>query len=308
MLVGTGLLRSAPPKGGHPSCRLWLMLPLFCRRAALLLIAILLAACGGATRLAYDNGDAAVLVMAEQYLDLEGQQWKIARGAVHRFHSWHRKAELPRYVELLEGAAGRVGRGLTRADVEWGIQGVRTRYAALVEAAAVQGAPLLSTLDAENIATLERRFATNDRKRVRETLSGDATKRERERVAGIVKRVEEWTGPLADSQREIVRGFVQATPDHPRHAHEHQTRKQRELLALLERNDGPAKSGPTPERLRAFLVAWEGDRGAERRDYQARFVQLIVDLDRSLTATQRARAVERLNRYAEDLRVLSRGA
>ena len=284
------------------------MTPLSCRRAALLLLALVLTACGGATRVAYDHADSALLVMTEQYLDLEGEQWKIARGAVQRFHSWHRKAELPRYVALLDGAAGRVERGLARADVEWGIQGLRTRYVALVEAAVTQGAPLLPTLDAENVATLERRFATNDRKRVRETLSGDAAKRERERVAGIVKRVEEWTGPLVDSQRDIVRGFVQATLEHPRHAHEHRTRKQRELLALLERNDAPAKNGPTPERLRAFFVAWESERTAERRDYQARFAQLIVDLDRTLTATQRAHAVQRLNRYAEDLRFLSRGA
>jgi len=278
-----------------------------CRRAALVLFSLALVACGGATRLAYDNGDAALLVMAERYLDLEGEQGERARGVVQRFHAWHRRTELPRYVALLDGAADRVGRGLTSDDVEWGIQSLRTRYTDLVEAAVQQSVPLLDTLDSENIAALERRFATDDRKRVRETLSGDAAKRERARVAAILRRLEEWTGSLSGGQEEVVRRFVWATADPPRQAHEHRSRKQRELVALFQRGAGAA-NGPMAERLRSFFLAWEAEGSAERREYHAHFVELILELERTLTASQRAHLIERLRRYAEDCRQLSRGA
>lgn len=277
------------------------------RRAALLLLGLLLAGCGGATRLAYESGDAWALVMTDRYLDLEGEQWQLAQGAISRFHAWHRQTELPRYATLLQGAAQRVARGLARDDVEWGIQSVRARYAVLVDAAVRESTPVLDSLDAENVAALERRFAADDRKRIRETLSGDPSKHERTRVAAIVKRFEEWTGPLSGAQEDVVRRFVRATADHPRQVHEQRQRKQRELVALLDGDDGSSKR-PSPARLRSFFVDWEAERSTARREYQARFVQLVLELDRTLTPSQREQAIERLGRYAEDCRQLSRGA
>jgi hypothetical protein len=282
------------------------VLRLATRCAALLSLSLLLAACGGATRLAYESGDAWVLVLTDRYLDLEGEQWRLARAAIRHFHAWHRRTELPRYAALLQSTAGRVERGLTRADVEWAIQNLRIRYAMLVAAAVRESAPLLHVLEADNIAALERRFAAEDRKRIRETLSGDVAKRERARVLHIVKRVEEWTGPLSGAQHEVVRRFVRATADRPRQAHEHRSRKQRELVALLLRDVGSAKEAG-PEQLRSFLVGWEAERRNAQREYDARFVELILQLDRTLTASQRTHAIGRLGRYAEDCRQLSRG-
>jgi len=273
-------------------------------RAALLLLSVVLGACGGVTRVVYDNADAAVLLLADRYLDLEGEQWKLARGSIGRFHAWHRRTELPRYASLLQSAAGRVARGLDRDDVEWAMQSLRARYAVLVAAAVQESAPLLDTLDADNVAALERHFAAEDRKRVRDRLTGDPPKRERDRVAAIVKRFEEWTGPLAEPQKELVRRFVRSTADYPRHAHETRLRKQRGLVELLRR-DIRAANGSPAEDLRAHLLGWE-DEGAPKRDYQARFVQLIVDLDRTLTPSQRASVIERLSRYVEDCRQLER--
>jgi hypothetical protein len=274
-------------------------------RWAFVLVALLLAACGAATRLVYDNAGAAVLVMANGYLDFDGEQWRLARESIRRFHVWHRRTELPRYAVLLDDAAERVQRGLARDDVDWGIRNVRARYVVLVDAAVRESAPFLDTLDADNIAALGQRFAADDRKRVREELTGDPAKRERTRVASIVKRLEGWTGPVSAGQVELVTEFVRATADHPQIAHAHRQRRQQELLALLH---GLSGNGSGPEHLRAFFRAWEAERRSERRAYLARFAQLIVDLDRTLTVSQRARAIERLRRYADDCRQLSRAA
>jgi hypothetical protein len=276
-------------------------------RALICALALALAACGGATRLVYDSAEPAVLVIANRYLALEGDQWKRARIATGRFHAWHRRNELPRYAALFAEAAGRVQRGLARADVDWAIQSVRTRYAALVEAAVRESMPLVETLDAENVAAVERRFAQEDRKRVREHLSGNLAKHERERVTALVKRFEEWTGPLTDAQVALVGQFVAATADYPQYAHELRLRRQRELVALLER--GVREDSPPPaEELRSLFVAWGLERTPERRRRDEQFAQLLLGLDRSLTSAQRARVVERLTGYAADARALARGA
>ena len=276
-------------------------------RALICALALAVAACGGATRLVYDSAEPAVLVIADRYLALEGDQWKRTHVAIGRFHAWHRRNELPRYAALLADAAGRVQRGLARADVEWAIQSVRTRYIALVEAAVRESMPLAETLDAENVAAIERRFEAEDRKRVREHLSGNPAKRERERVTAIVKRFEEWTGPFTAAQVALVGQFVAATADYPQHAHELRQRRQRELVALLDqgvRDD----SAPPADELRSLFVAWGLERTAERRRRDEHFAQLLLGLDRSLSAAQRARVVERLTGYAADARALARGA
>ena len=188
-----------------------------------------------------------------------GDQWKVASVAVGRFHAWHRRNELPRYATLLTDAAGRVRRGLTRSDVEWGLQSARARYAALVEAAVLQSTPLIETFDAENVAALERRFAQEDAKRVREHLSGSPAKRERERVKAIVKRFEEWTGPLSEAQVGLVGQFVAATADYPEYAHELRLRRQRELVTLLDR------ACATTARRRSTRCARSSSRGDSRR-------------------------------------------
>jgi hypothetical protein len=276
-------------------------------RVLVLALALALAACGTATRLLYDGAEPAVLLMANRHLALAGDQWKLARLAVGRFHAWHRRNELPRYATLFTDAAGRVRRGLARSDVEWALQSVRARYAALVEAAVLQSVPLIEAFDAENVAALERRFAQEDAKRVREHLSGSPAKRERDRVKAIVKRFEEWTGPFTEAQVALVGKYVAATVDYPEYADEQRLRRQRELVALLDRGVRE-DSAPPVDALRALFIAWGIERTPERRRREEQFVQLLLELDRSLTTGQRARVVERLTGYAEDARALSRGA
>ena len=49
--------------------------------------------------------------------------------------------------------------------------------------------------------------------------------------------------------------------------------------------------------MRDFFVDWERDRGAEHaqlaREWEGRLVQLVVDIDRTLTPEQRAKLVGR---------------
>lgn len=297
---------SRPPSGGHTRCvgavnmnrlaRVWLSCAL----------ALALVACGGATRFVYDNAEPMLLLDAERRLAFEGEQRKIARAAIARFHAWHRRAELPRYAALFADAADRMRRGLTRADVDWGMQTVRARYATLIEAAVREAMPLVESLDAENVATLERRFAQEDRKRVQEELAGEPAKRARKRVTAIVKRLEAWTGPLNEAQTALVQQFVDATADYAQEAHEMRLRRQRELVALLDRSVRDDSAPPAAE-LRALFLAWGLERTPARRSREDRFARLLLDLDRSLTTAQRARVVERLAAYAEDARVLARG-
>lgn len=276
------------------------------RLAAAAFLAALLAGCGTALRIAYNNSDIAVRYLAHEYFDLHGDQSEAFKVQLAHFHAWHRSEELPRYAALLESAARRVEHGLSRDDVTWAIASVRERARVLTGQAVDDAAPVMAMLAPDNIAALERKFDTNNAKFAKQFASGDARKDERARAQRVRERIEEWTGRLTPEQEALVAAYVASIPRLSQAQLEDRRRRQQELIALLETHRGQPE---LPAKVRAFLLDWEAERGPEYKrlasDQEARFVQLMVDLDRTLTAKQRTHAVERLRRNAQELRALA---
>lgn len=74
-----------------------------CRKVALLLLctaALSLSACS--IKLAYNMLDNLMAWELSRYVDLKGEQKKLARELIDDFHSWHRKTQLTRYADYLE--------------------------------------------------------------------------------------------------------------------------------------------------------------------------------------------------------------
>jgi hypothetical protein len=279
------------------------------RRTLLLILAVVsLAGCGAVVRVAYNNSDVALRMMADDYFDLDSAQTQLFRVQFARFHEWHRREELPHYASLASSAAERLARGLTAEDVTWTLAALRARYQVLVSQAVDEGAPIAATFGPENYAALEKKFAENNAKFAKDySLASEQSKRDEARVRLLEKRFVSFIGKLSAAQRELLAGFVQSQPRMSEVRLKDRERRQQELVALLKEH----RSSPDlAERVRGYLVQWERNRGAElarlAREWEERLVQLFVDLDRTLSTEQRARGVERLERYAEDFRSLAR--
>jgi len=276
------------------------------RRVPLLVVLLALLASCSAVRLSYDHADWVLARMAGSYVDMDRDQARALKAHLGEFHAWHRREELPRYATLLDEAAGRLERGLTREDVVWAVGAVRGRYQALGREAADGLAPLLLTLNDRQLDGLEARFAADNRKYYAAKLPKDPEDAVRVRADWICARLEDWTGEITPPQRERVVSLVRAFPDVPVLRLADRKRRQAQLLVVLrEHANGPAArtqlvalladpDAGRSERYRETLVAWEGS-----------FVDTIVALDRSLTPRQRATAVERMRRYAEEFREMA---
>ncbi len=272
--------------------------------ALFILLLALLASCS-AVRLSYDNADWALARMASGYVDMDRDQARALKAQLGQFHAWHRREELPRYAALLDEAAARLDRGLKRDDVVWVVGAVRLRYQVLGRHAADRLAPLLLTLNDRQLEGLEARFAADNRKYVNK-LSKDPEEAVRVRADWICARLEDWTGDTNAAQRERVMKFVRAFPNVPALRLVDRKHRQTQLLIVLrDHPDDPQAqmrlaalltdpdAGHT-ERYRETMVAWE-----------ASFTDMMVDLDRSLTPRQRATAVERMRRYAQEFRSMA---
>jgi hypothetical protein len=268
--------------------------------------AAVLAGCGSAMRVAYNNGDVALRFMAHEYFDLHGEQSDQLKIQLVRFHAWHRREELPRYAAVFSSAAERLNRGLAREDVVWAIDAARARYRMIVEQGADEFAPVAATFRPDNLEALERKLADNNEKFAREFLAGDAAKQARARAKRLTGWFEDWLGSVTPEQEALIVRFAQAQPQMNQVRLDDRKRRQQEFVALLREHRA---SPDLAVRMREYFVNWERDRGAEHRrmarEWEDRLVTLVVDVDRTLTPKQRSHAVRRFELFAEEARILA---
>lgn len=262
----------------------------------------LLAACS-ALRLAYDNADVYVKYRAGQFLDVKGAQDHELAQRIDSFFAWHRASALPAYARTAEEAAARIGKGLSRADLVWGYDSFVAHARQSLRGAAERVAPLLDRLTPEQLAYMEKGFAEENRRFAGDHLRGSDGERRKRRAERVEERLEDWVGGLSDAQVQRVRLYSERAPLVDELRQRDRRRLQARVLDMARarraQRELPALAGSWPDgREAAYAKASE----AAREEYYA----LLLDLDRSMTPEQRARAQRTLRRYAADLVRLSR--
>ena len=259
-----------------------------------------------ATRIAYDNFGLMSRFMLGRYVDLDTLQAEALKPHIASFHQWHRANELPVYAAVLHSAGQRAAKGITAEDVEWSIANVRARLRAFTARAAVEVAPVLVTLDAAQVAEIEHAFAENNERYAKEYLDSDDTKRRRAQLKRAIGRFSEFAGDLSDEQEARIARFLLAHERHVVLRFEDRQHWQRDAIALLREHREPQELG---RRLAETFTRPELRRSEEfvreDRRWEQDFAQLVVDLDRSMSARQRASVVKRLQDYADDAAVLA---
>ena len=267
------------------------------------LVAVVLAGGCSMMRFAYENADVYLRWRIESYFDLQGALSDDLDERVAGFMAWHRAKALPQYAKLLDEARGRFARGLQPADLDWGYDAMRAQAKESLREGAERLAPLLDRLSAREIAHFERRLAEDNRKFARENLRGSERERRKRRTERNVERLEDWVGTLTQGQAERVALYSARAPLLDEFRERDHKRLQAELLGVLRAKEAR-------KRLPELAVGWERGRDpayaaaldAARKEY----IAMALDIERTLTAQQRARAHERLARFAEEFRAISR--
>ena len=110
-----------------------------------------------------------------------------------------------------------------------------------------------------------------------------------------LERLEEWFGPLNDAQAERVRRYSARAPFSAELRERDRKRRQAEFVAMLRAREAT-------RRLAQWAQDWDAGRepayAEASRATRAEYVDLLLDLDRTLSAEQREHAAGRLKRYA----------
>jgi hypothetical protein len=262
-----------------------------------ILVALLLTLLQGCsvTRTAYNNADVFLRWQANHYLDFEDEQSDELDRQLAAFLAWHREKALPQYARLGQEAAGRMQRGLKRADLEWSYDAVRAQIREALGQAAGEAAGLLDRLTPTQISHLERRLAEDNRKFAKERMQGTVEQRRQRRAKRNIERIEEWFGSLSEAQVERVQRYSERSPLAAELQDQDRRRRQAEFIAMLRAREARQK-------LAAWAQDWEGGRDPAYAKAvaatRAEYIDLLLDLDRTLSAEQREHAVVRLRRFA----------
>ena len=277
--------------------------------AAALLAAALLATSCSLTKLAYSNAPFAysnampmLAWIAGDYVDLSGEQKDSLRRRLKKAFAWHRAEELPEYRRFLESVAEKSAGPVAVDDVRAADRDLRTYYNRTVERVIPDIADLLLALDADQVSQLERKFASDNDKLVRESKEDPREAR----AAKFIGNVEEFTGRLSASQRDLVRSRLAGAGDLVGERLADRRFRQGEALAMIRAKVPREQMIARLKRLLIDTDEWRSPlfqmKLGERDE---RMYELIAALCGILTPEQRASLQERLRGFIRDISELT---
>jgi hypothetical protein len=284
------------------------------RKAHLLVLAAaaLLATACSLTKLAYSNAALAysnatpmLAWMAGDYVDMTGEQKDWVRERLARVFAWHRTQQLPEYRRFLERVLAEAQDGISVEEARDANRDLRASYHRMLERVIPDLAEFLSHIDAEQAAQLERKFAKDNAKLASES-AGTIEERRARRLEKYLGHIEEFTGRLADSQRNLVAASVAAFEDATEDQLADRRYRQSEILALVRVNAPRDKLAAELKRLLIDTESWrraDYQRKLRRRD--EKLFEMISALSASLTAEQRAHFQKRVRGFMRDITELT---
>jgi hypothetical protein len=179
---------------------------------------------------------------------------------------------------------------------------LRARYARLLDRVLPDVADFLIQLDPDQAVQMERKFAEDNKKAVKEATRGSPAERFERRLKRTYDNLEEFTGTLNDSQRELVARHMSSMEDNYQERLADRRYRQAETLALVRNK--PSRDEAVAV-LRRILVQPETWRSAEyMAKLQAReekLFEMVAGLSATLNAEQRAHFQRRVRGFMNDI-------
>jgi hypothetical protein len=239
----------------------------------------------------YDNGAWLAQRWVSGLVDPNSEQreaWK------DPFSAWmveHRRDLLPEVVFLLETAETEIARGLRHDRLDCLLDSIDLVYREHARRAVALATLVLRDITPEQIDHLAGELAESERDYREKYLDQDLKRRERERLARYVDRIEAWVGDLSTMQLAIVERKVGEMPDTAEDWLSYRRQQRQRLLDLLRAQaDQPV--------LAQFLEAWWVDFAGQPpnlankiAEVRAETIDMLQALDVTLSEEQRNRFV-----------------
>ena len=253
---------------------------------------------------AYKQADRWLLHEADDYLDLSDDQREPLRAVLRQRLEVHRTRELAGYVDFLDRAHAAAGDGLDAAEVD----SLATQLQGLVQTTLAGTLPaiagVLAALEPGQVAHLQARLEADDQRFRKRSVVATVQRRADRQTKTTVGAIEHWTGDLSTAQRERVAKRVRAWPPVAADWHAYRVARTAGLIELLR---GSAEPSTVERYLASRWVAHDGRSAALESGVaglRRGILDLIVEVDGSLTGVQRTALLRRIRRYRDEFAAL----
>ena len=277
--------------------------------AALSLVLCVLAAGCSLLKIGYSQASPLTFRWLDGYVDFDDAQSLRVRGALGEAMSWHRRTQLPDYVELLVRAGNDIQVDSTSERAcAWGHE-LRDRADTMAQYALPTIVEVALTLSPAQIVNIEKRQAKTNGEWRDDHLQRDREKRRRAAVKLEVERAEGLYGDLDARQLDLIAHSVAASPYDADLSYAERIARQQDSIALIRRwrESGTGRDEALLQ-AKGWVQRLERSPREPYRAYAARLADyncgFASTLHNTTSAAQRQGAVKKLKGYEGDLRAL----
>ena len=273
----------------------------------------LLSACS-TIKLAYNNANELAWWWLTDYVSFSEPQRPAMRQAMVQVHAWHRRQQLPGYVELLGrwqvAVQGELGATQVCALADEVVQRLEDLSSA-VEALDPSALQAVASLSAAQLTDLERKQAKSNSEFRDKYLNVTADELAKDRFKQAVSRSETLYGRLQPEQKRLLAKALSASPWDASGSYARRLKRQQALVqSLRSLQNAPAeqvRAGLKTMLARSMVDADPADRAASLAARQ-HMCSVVAELHQSTTRDQRSKAVDTLKGYAAEVRSLAPSA
>jgi hypothetical protein len=286
-------------------------LPISLRRTLLLLVVLCSAGgtTGCATAFLYDRADRFANRWVGGYVSLGAPRQAALESGLAELHAWHRREQLPAYAEWLRATGARLDAPAPFLADELQDRGAELGqfWRSIADAALPLAIPLGASLDDAEVSELIATLRERHDKEYAAAARRSAAWHEQRRARSMERMLRRWTGRLTDEQRAAIAVWSRGLE--PSRAAISANRRGwiDELEAALGRRD---ETELLAEAAHALFVTpsarWSPEYQALVTRNSSKTAAFFAEFLNGLEERQRATAVERILRLAEQLEDLSR--
>jgi hypothetical protein len=261
--------------------------------------------------LAYRNLDVIIPWTLSDYLDMNGEQKSWLNERLKEHLSWHCTTQMPGYLDWLDRLQTMIATNQVTDDA------LKARTAEAEKAIAEtareitpSAIELLQGLDDNQVAEMNEAFAKDQRKRQERYVKPPLDQQIKQRGERMVKRLNEWLGPLDPSQQQRVMAWSNALGDQNTQWIANRVHWQKQFSAAVAQRQAPQ----FPQRIETLLVnresLWTPAYRQAFANTEAQARALFVDLMAQSTPQQRERLltkIEGVKKDFSDLKCLKSG-
>jgi hypothetical protein len=275
-------------------------------RALLAVLIISVSVSGCTVKLTYNFLDWVLYWELKDYVKFTRDQRLLVKDEISQLIDWHRSDELPQYADQLEKLSKQLKSGITVEQLEESYNYLRGSWQRIVIKTLPAAVDIISNLNDQQVNDFLEMLIEKEGDDAKKIEKGTHVRTVKKREAYVSKKIVEVIGPLNEVQKALIAQWAQHMKPTKEfslaQAIQWRTKMQ---TVLAERHD----EQQLQKNLMVLFANPDQLRSASYRrliDKNKHLVmQLLLDLNQTLTHQQRIKLVKKLNGYVEDFRDLS---